>query len=118
MVRDNGLQKGIQDGSLRVIRNGIGIEEFGSVEILTIRGLFPLRIASPEFDDYLIVSFVGKTQIFAVNDEELEETDLPGNTMPLSCQSRRGRGFNCFEFCPLVIRAEGRGVSTGPSIVT
>ncbi|CAI4228082.1 unnamed protein product [Auanema sp. JU1783] len=64
-----------KDGSLRVIRNGIGIEEAASVDLPGIKGIFALNIDS-EFDNYLVVSFDDDTHILKIEGEELEDTDL------------------------------------------
>uniref|UniRef100_A0AAQ4PH83 DNA damage-binding protein 1 n=1 Tax=Gasterosteus aculeatus aculeatus TaxID=481459 RepID=A0AAQ4PH83_GASAC len=47
-----------KEGSLRIIRNGIGIHEHASIDLPGIKGLWALR--SPrETDDMLVLSFVG-----------------------------------------------------------
>ncbi|GAX83262.1 hypothetical protein CEUSTIGMA_g10688.t1 [Chlamydomonas eustigma] len=65
------------DGSLRVVRNGIGINEQASVELPAIKGLWSLRSHWADAHDRLLVlTFVGKTRILAINDEnELEEAE-------------------------------------------
>uniref|UniRef100_A0A0M3IXR0 MMS1_N domain-containing protein n=1 Tax=Ascaris lumbricoides TaxID=6252 RepID=A0A0M3IXR0_ASCLU len=65
------------DGSLRIIRNGIGIEELASVELPGVKALFTLNVES-ELDDYLVVGFVEETHILKISGEELEDTQLPG----------------------------------------
>eukprot|EP00727_Mastigamoeba_balamuthi_P002002 m51a1_g118 putative dna damage-binding protein 1a (1114) ;mRNA; f:362128-365815 len=71
---------GYKDGSLRVVRNGIGINEQSSVELPGIRGLWSL--ADPEKpasrDKFLVVSFVGETRVLALESEELAEGHLAG----------------------------------------
>uniref|UniRef100_A0A915B6F3 DNA damage-binding protein 1 n=1 Tax=Parascaris univalens TaxID=6257 RepID=A0A915B6F3_PARUN len=66
-----------KDGSLRIIRNGIGIEELASVELPGVKALFSLNVES-ELDDYLVVGFVDETHILKISGEELEDTQLPG----------------------------------------
>ncbi|KKZ66853.1 DNA damage-binding protein 1 [[Emmonsia] crescens] len=66
------------DGSLRSVRSGVGMEEvgvLGSMEHIT--DLWALRVAcSEEFSDTLLVSFVDETRIFHFTpDGEVEEKD-------------------------------------------
>jgi DNA damage-binding protein 1 len=74
------------DGSLRVIRNGIGINEQASVELPGVKGMWSLCGSASSNDDgdaaydkYLLVTFVGETRVLAINEEEeLEETEIAG----------------------------------------
>uniref|UniRef100_A0A668VVC4 DNA damage-binding protein 1 n=1 Tax=Oreochromis aureus TaxID=47969 RepID=A0A668VVC4_OREAU len=53
-----------KEGSLRIIRNGIGIHEHASIDLPGIKGLWPLRSeAGRETDDMLVLSFVGQTRL-------------------------------------------------------
>eukprot|EP00798_Chlamydomonas_sp_ICE-L_P003904 gene3904-13974_t len=53
------------DGGLRVVRNGIGINEQATVELGGIK--------------YLVLSFIGETRILAINaDDELDEAEITG----------------------------------------
>uniref|UniRef100_A0A4W4DTS4 DNA damage-binding protein 1 n=1 Tax=Electrophorus electricus TaxID=8005 RepID=A0A4W4DTS4_ELEEL len=68
-----------KEGSLRIIRNGIGIHEHASIDLPGIKGLWPLRSeAGRENDDMLVLSFVGQTRVLMLSGEEVEETELPG----------------------------------------
>ncbi|MEQ2314851.1 DNA damage-binding protein 1 [Ameca splendens] len=68
-----------KEGSLRIIRNGIGIHEHASIDLPGIKGLWPLRSeAGRETDDMLVLSFVGQTRVLMLSVEEVEETELPG----------------------------------------
>ncbi|XP_060924191.1 DNA damage-binding protein 1 [Limanda limanda] len=68
-----------KEGSLRIIRNGIGIHEHASIDLPGIKGLWPLRSeAGRETDDMLVLSFVGQTRVLMLTGEEVEETELPG----------------------------------------
>ncbi|KAG9336354.1 hypothetical protein JZ751_002701 [Albula glossodonta] len=68
-----------KEGSLRIIRNGIGIHEHASIDLPGIKGLWPLRSeAGRETDDMLVLSFVGQTRVLMLSGEEVEETELPG----------------------------------------
>ncbi len=69
-----------KNGSLRIIRNGIGIEEIGELgELSGITGLFSLRqVYDSKFDSMLAISFVAETRFQIMNDgvlEELEDTN-------------------------------------------
>ncbi|VDM76471.1 unnamed protein product [Strongylus vulgaris] len=66
-----------KEGSLRIIRNGIGIDEAASVDIPGVKGIFTLKIGS-KLDNYLIISLSSETHILAMNGEELEDTQLLG----------------------------------------
>uniref|UniRef100_A0A8C5DCC9 DNA damage-binding protein 1 n=1 Tax=Gouania willdenowi TaxID=441366 RepID=A0A8C5DCC9_GOUWI len=68
-----------KEGSLRIIRNGIGIHEHASIDLPGIKGLWPLR-SEPgrETDDMLVLSFVGQTRVLMLSGEEVEETELQG----------------------------------------
>ncbi|POI24422.1 hypothetical protein CIB84_011827, partial [Bambusicola thoracicus] len=68
-----------KEGSLRIIRNGIGIHEHASIDLPGIKGLWPLRSDSHrEMDNMLVLSFVGQTRVLMLNGEEVEETELTG----------------------------------------
>ncbi|CAG9535052.1 unnamed protein product [Cercopithifilaria johnstoni] len=84
VMRCNGQQQiltcsgAYKDGTIRIIRNGIGIEELASVELKGIKNMFTLRTRNPEFDDYLILSFDSETHVLFINGEELEDTQITG----------------------------------------
>ncbi|KAI8524591.1 hypothetical protein RHMOL_Rhmol13G0160800 [Rhododendron molle] len=69
-----------KDGSLRIVRNGIGINEQASVELQGIKGMWSLRAATDDpHDTFLVVSFISETRILAMNlEDELEETEIEG----------------------------------------
>jgi len=54
-------------GSLRVIRNGIGINDHGFVEMIGIKAMWSLKPVVGGLDEFLVVTFVGETRIFHVN---------------------------------------------------
>ena len=67
-----------QDGSLRSIRSGVGLEELGSLgEMSHITNLYPLRSQSrSNRPDVLVVSFMAETRIFSFSaNGDVEETD-------------------------------------------
>ncbi|KFK28706.1 hypothetical protein AALP_AA7G036100 [Arabis alpina] len=69
-----------KDGSLRVVSNGIGINEQASVELQGIKGMWSLKSSLDEaFETFLVVSFISETRILAMNiEDELEETEIEG----------------------------------------
>jgi len=73
-----------KEGSLRIIRNGIGIHENATIDLPGIKGVWPLRVrahdttSSSMKDDTLVLSFVGLTRIFAFTGDEVEEMELDG----------------------------------------
>lgn len=68
-----------KDGSLRVIRNGVGIQEQAKVDLEGIKGLWSLRPDSKaEYDQFIVFSLVGETRVLAMEEEEVEETEIEG----------------------------------------
>ena len=68
-----------KDGSIRVIRSGIGIQEQASVDVPGIKGIWSLRANDEkQFDRYLVQSFVGETRVLSIRGEELSEDEIPG----------------------------------------
>lgn len=56
-----------KSGSLRVIRNGIGMKEYASVELSGIQNMWSLRKNFEDTQDtYLVQSFVGETRVLGV----------------------------------------------------
>ncbi|CAD7703040.1 unnamed protein product, partial [Ostreobium quekettii] len=68
------------EGSLRIIRSGIGITEQATIELPGIKGLWSLKkTIEDEYDMFLVLTFVNETRILAINDdEELDEACIPG----------------------------------------
>jgi len=73
-----------KDGSLRVVRSGIGMQEQASLEVEGIKGVWSLRPTSSSsnstaaFDKYLVQSFIGETRILSIEEEELAEIEIDG----------------------------------------
>ncbi|XP_052756442.1 DNA damage-binding protein 1 [Galleria mellonella] len=66
-------------GSLRIIRNGIGIQEQASIDLPGIKGMWALTLApGGTHHDTLVLSFVGQTRVLTLNGEEVEETEIKG----------------------------------------
>jgi DNA damage-binding protein 1 len=77
VVTCSGVHK---DGSLRVVRNGIGIHEQATVELPGVKGCWSLRTGDDAVSDtYLVVTFIGETRVLAINaEDELDETAFDG----------------------------------------
>lgn len=72
---------GYKEGSLRIIRNGIGIQEHASIDLTGIKGLWSLKVGGDGdsvHDNMLVVSCIGDTRFLYLVGEEVEETDLDG----------------------------------------
>eukprot|EP01041_Mallomonas_annulata_P009800 gene9800-20388_t len=68
-----------KDGSLRVIRSGIGIEEQASIEIQGIKGIWSLRSHEKDvYDKFLVQAFIGETRVLCMEDDQLVEAEIPG----------------------------------------
>ncbi|GMI46059.1 hypothetical protein TrCOL_g13602 [Triparma columacea] len=68
-----------KDGSLRVVRNGVGIVEEAEVEMPGIKGMWNLRkdFESP-YDNYLLQSYISETRVLEITEDEMEEASIPG----------------------------------------
>jgi len=68
-----------KDGSLRVIRNGIGINVQAAIDLPGIKGMWSLRPSTDSLHDkYLVESFISETRVLALEGEEMEEVQIPG----------------------------------------
>lgn len=69
-----------KEGSLRIIRNGIGIQEHACIDLPGIKGMWALKIGidDNQFDNTLVLAFVGHTRILTLTGEEVEETEIHG----------------------------------------
>eukprot|EP01126_Amoeba_proteus_P030505 TRINITY_DN3014_c0_g1_i10.p1 TRINITY_DN3014_c0_g1~~TRINITY_DN3014_c0_g1_i10.p1 ORF type:complete len:1099 (-),score=193.96 TRINITY_DN3014_c0_g1_i10:112-3408(-) len=68
-----------KDGSLRIIRNGIGINEHAQLDLPGIKGIWSLQPpSSSPFEKYLVMSFVGETRVLSMRGEDLEEVEMSG----------------------------------------
>lgn len=80
-----------KEGTLRIIRNGIGIQEHASIDLQGIKGIWPLKLDSPNnLDNYVVLSFVGQTKVLLLNGEEIEESRIAGfdlERQTFSCQN-------------------------------
>lgn len=68
-----------KDGSLRVIRSGVGLYVQATMEVHGIKGMWSLRQSEDHiYDKFLVQSFIGETRILAIENEEMGETEIPG----------------------------------------
>lgn len=65
-----------KDGTLRIVRNGIGIHEQADVEITGITSLFSLYLPGQSYDKYLIQSFIHATRVLAISGDEMAEDSI------------------------------------------
>ena len=80
------------DGSIRIVRNGIGMIGQATIDLPGIRGLWSLRGSFEDnFDSFLVLTFVGETRLLAINDDdELEEAEPEGFDADAQVQSTGG----------------------------
>jgi DNA damage-binding protein 1 len=68
-----------KEGSLRIIRNGIGIQEHATIELSGIKGIWPLRLnTTRHLDNVLVVSFVGDTRVLSIAGEDVSAIKVDG----------------------------------------
>ncbi|XP_031628469.1 DNA damage-binding protein 1 isoform X2 [Contarinia nasturtii] len=69
-----------KEGSLRIIRNGIGIQEHACIDLPGIKGMWALKLGIEDslYDNTLVLAFVGHTRILTLTNEEVEETEVIG----------------------------------------
>lgn len=69
-----------KEGSLRIIRNGIGIQEHACIDLPGIKGMWALKVGIDDspYDNTLVLAFVGHTRILTLTGEEVEETEIHG----------------------------------------
>ncbi|KAL1867769.1 hypothetical protein Plec18167_008513 [Paecilomyces lecythidis] len=103
------------DGTLRSVRSGVGMEELGLLgEMEHITDLWALRTSSPEpFSDTLLVTFVDETRVFKFSpDGEVEELEqflglsLSENTL-LAANLPKDRILQVTEHNVLIADADG-----------
>ena len=78
------------DGSLRVVRNGVGIDEQASIALSGVRRVWALRDGVD--DRFMVLSFTGVTRVLALADDELEQTNIGAFdcTQPTLCAANVG----------------------------
>lgn len=77
-------------GSLRVIRNGIGMKEYASVEMPGISNMWSLRKTFSDISDtFLVQSFVGQTRVLGVTMNSSKGSDTGDETMMMAEQDEQ-----------------------------
>ena len=67
---------GYKEGSLRIVRSGISIEEQAVVELPGLRGIWALSDASdPAHHKFLVLGYATDTRVLAIEGDEMAETD-------------------------------------------
>ena len=97
---------GYKDGAVHVVRNGIGISEISSSKLDGVQGLWSLPACGQDEDKFLVLSFVGGTQVFEMNDDSLDVSAVGGfdRTQPtLACVSSKLAG-HCVQVTPKEVR--------------
>ena len=66
-----------KDGSIRIVRAGIGINEFANVELAGMKGVWSFS-APPEsgIDKYLVIAHVNETRVLAMSGADMNEVNL------------------------------------------
>ncbi|KAI7892669.1 mono-functional DNA-alkylating methyl methanesulfonate N-term-domain-containing protein [Mucor mucedo] len=65
-----------KDSSLRIIRNGVGLNELAAIEISGVKGVWALRpLFNDEHDDMLVISFVNQTRLLQLRGNAMTQLD-------------------------------------------
>ncbi len=79
----------LANGSLRIIRSGIGMNIQAAIDVDGIKGMWSLRTSETNmFDKYLVQTFISETRILGIENEEMSEAEIPGflcDTSTLYC---------------------------------
>jgi DNA damage-binding protein 1 len=68
-----------KEGSLKILANGIGIQEHASIDLQGITGMWTLKMdMSMEFDSILVLSFVQHTRLLSLDGVDVSETEISG----------------------------------------
>jgi DNA damage-binding protein 1 len=66
-----------KDSSLRIIRNGVGLNELAAIKISGVKGIWTLRPSFDEkHDDVLIISFVNQTRLLQLRGNAMTKLDF------------------------------------------
>ncbi|VDK22565.1 unnamed protein product [Taenia asiatica] len=67
-----------KEGSLRIIRNGIGIQERATIDKENLKGVWCFPLESDTYDDSIIVSLIGRSQLLRLIGDDLGQLKLEG----------------------------------------
>ena len=81
-----------KDGSIRIVRNGVGMREYAAIELPGIRGMWSIKNKFHDTNDsYLMQSYLGETRILGVvidemqiDDDDNEKSSTHGNLEEVS----------------------------------
>lgn len=66
-----------KDSSLRIIRNGVGLNELAAIEISGVKGVWATRPSFDEkHDEMLVVSFVNQTRLLQLRGNAMTQLDF------------------------------------------
>ncbi|CAF0930077.1 unnamed protein product [Brachionus calyciflorus] len=66
---------GHKNGSLRIIKSGIGINESANLELPGVKSIWPLKLLDNQSHDHLLLSFFSYTKILAFSGDEFEDVE-------------------------------------------
>ena len=103
---------GYKDGAVHVVRNGIGISEISSSKLAGVQGLWSLPACEHrakdggDEDKFLVLSFVGGTQVLEMNNDRLDVSAAGGfdrSHPTLACVRSKMAG-HCVQVTPKEVR--------------
>jgi len=69
----------LANGSLRIIKSGIGMNLQAAIDVEGVKGMWSLRTSETcMFDKYLVQTFISETRILGIDNEEMSEAEIPG----------------------------------------
>ncbi|KAI9016775.1 CPSF A subunit region-domain-containing protein [Hyaloraphidium curvatum] len=88
---------GFKDGTLRIIRSGVGLNEIADFEMPGLKNVWSLRPhEASNYDELLVLSFVEGTQVLEITGGELNEVSIEGfdpSEPTLHCGNMTGDHF-------------------------
>lgn len=105
-----------KDGSLRIIRNGIGISEHASEELPGIKDMFSLRLSYDDrYHRFLLQSFTSETRVLElISAEEMAPATLPGfNEMSRTIHAANMEGNLLVQVTATAVHVVDCGTMTG-----
>ncbi|KAI8988150.1 mono-functional DNA-alkylating methyl methanesulfonate N-term-domain-containing protein [Mycotypha africana] len=66
-----------KNSTLRIIRNGVGLNELATIEISGVKGIWTLRPSLEDtYDDLLVISFFDRTTLLEIRDNAMTQLDF------------------------------------------
>lgn len=76
-----------KDSSLRIIRNGVGLNELAAIQVSGVKGVWALRSKFDEkHDEMLVVSFVNQTRLLQLRGNAMTQLDFHSG-IDLNCRT-------------------------------